>query len=623
MKTTLAITIFSLTAIPLIAQVPDKPQPASKPAPVTSTPTSSSSSGTSSGSSSSQKSQPLFGGLLPTFNPGSEFVTWNGQNWNINNNRIFEARFEKYLNAPEETTATDKQYQAIVNKILSDLAPQNLTNQSLDEAFKLLPKASNYEIDARLCDALADAVYSAWRSQAANARIAQANESLHEERKKVEWNTKMATDSDQLDQPPPNKAAVSEWRKQQDMKRKMTMQPYLRRLAEVNALIKANQAKNQLSKWRAKIDFQALMVQFFMQRRFQHVLMATRFYRAVFSDSDSKLDVGKDAKDLFSRSTGMPPTVGTLDSMANEAIHDVHESVQAFQFLVEKKELDSATKRLAEAFAIGEYLPDMRTLPRSEKRKVLKYAQASNQLVSALNVKDYTLAEKLVKELQKMAKDFDASKPTAAIETAKTVSAMHIAKARNAAVSGDKTTLETELRAATEIWPRNPQLAEVSQMIFKQGDVQQQALVELDQLISEHNYRQIWKNRVRYIAATALYPNKQKQLAGILQDMETIQGAIIRANEIAKHGDYAGAWESIKKTQEKYPDDNKLNQELSDFTTKAADFVRTINTAQDLEKKGQIGASLAWYLKAQKIYPASEFAQDGIAQLVKKVLPGS
>jgi hypothetical protein len=52
-----------------------------------------------------------------------------------------------------------------------------------------------------------------------------------------------------------------------------------------------------------------------------------------------------------------------------------------------------------------------------------------------------------------------------------------------------------------------------------------------------------------------------------------------------------------------------------------ADFVRTLRTAEQLEAKGEIGSSLAWYLKAQKIYPASEFAQQGIDRLVKKVLP--
>ena len=65
------------------------------------------------------------------------------------------------------------------------------------------------------------------------------------------------------------------------------------------------------------------------------------------------------------------------------------------------------------------------------------------------------------------------------------------------------------------------------------------------------------------------------------------------------------------------------NELRANLTTEAADFVRTLRTAQDLEQKDQIGSSLAWYLKAQKIYPASEFAQDGITRLVKKVLPES
>ena len=46
---------------------------------------------------------------------------------------------------------------------------------------------------------------------------------------------------------------------------------------------KANDVKRELSEIQAKVEFQALMVQFFLQRRFQHVLMATRFYRALFS----------------------------------------------------------------------------------------------------------------------------------------------------------------------------------------------------------------------------------------------------------------------------------------------------------------------------------------------------
>ena len=236
-------------------------------------------------------------------------------------------------------------------------------------------------------------------------------------------------------------------------------------------------------------------------------------------------------------------------------------------------------------------------------------------------MKDYTLAQTLVDDLRGIAKDFDNSKPIAAIETARTISALHLAKARAAAVSGDKEVVETEIKAAAELWPRNPALTEVYGKISNQGDVQQRALLDFDQLLSQHNYRLIFDDRMRFIAASAVDTERQKQLEKVLTLMQEVETAIIQAGEIAKHGDYPGAWETLEKKFQVFPDDSKLNQLRATMTTEASEFVHTLRTAEQLEKKEQIGSSLAWFLKAQKIYPASEFAQDGVNRLVKKVLP--
>lgn len=609
---------FALWTAGLTAQVLE---PSSAPAPVP--PAGSAEAPPSTPSTTGSKETQILGRDLPAFNPGNEIFTWDGKNWNISNNRLFQARFEKYLNAPEETAQSDREYQTIIHAILDKLAPNQVKPGAVDEAFRLLPKASNFEIDARLCDALADAVYSVWRAQDASQRLVKANEALEQERKVHEWNARMAGETNRLAPPKKKKgdkdAPAAD--PNEDLQTVATHQPYLTRLGEVMALIKTNQLKKELSSFQAKIEFQALIVQFFLQRRYQHVLMATRFYRSVFADGDTKLTVGKDAKDLFANSTGLPPTVGTLDSLANEAARDVREGVQAYEFLVSRNEMESATKRLGEAFVLGEYLPEIRTLPREKKRQALDFAQKSNQLISALEVKDFTLAERLVNNLQEVAKDFDTSKPMAMIETSKTVAAMHLAKAKNAAVSGDKQTLEGELKEAAQIWPRNPALAEVSGLIFSQADVQQKALVDLDQLLSQRNYRQIFEDKVRFIAATALYPSRQEALRKVLEDMQVVEGAVIRSNEIAKRGDFPGAWESVEKVFQQFPDDSKLNQVRSDLTTRAADFVRTLRNAEALEQKEQVGSSLAWYLKAKKIYPASEFAQDGVQRLIKRIFP--
>ncbi|MGH8047652.1 MAG: hypothetical protein ACREKL_10420, partial [Chthoniobacterales bacterium] len=409
--------------------------------------------------------------------------------------------------------------------------------------------------------------------------------------------------------------------KADDIRLQSTVLSYDQRIAEVNALMRKQQATGELKELQAKIAFQSLMVQLFVQRRFQHVLIATRFYRNIFTDGDDEVKVQGTSKSIFDKTTGMPPTVSTMDAMANEIIRDVEEGVDAYNFLLERQEMDSATKRLSEAFLVGEYLPPIRTLSRDKKRQSLSYAQKANQLVNAIEVKDYTLAETRVHEMEDMAKDFDSSKPMAAIATARTVASMHIAKGVNAAVAGDQKTVEEEFRAATEIWPRNPDLKEAFTKITGYGNVANKAAVDFDQLLSQKNYRQIYDDKERFIAAVAMDPVRSKQLEQVLNNMAEIEKAIVSAQEVGKRGDFAGAWESAEIAFNKFPSDSKLNQIRADLTTKAADFVGALRRAQDLEKHGQPGSSLAWFLKAQQDYPNSDLAKQGIERLTKQILP--
>ena len=449
------VLLFCLLGVSIVsAQVPDSPFGSSAPpgqaAPAAPAPAAPAPAAPAS-SAPARTDNNFLGKDAPEFDPGSEVMTWDGKHWNVNNNRLFGARFEKYLNAEAETTATDTQYRQVVQTILTRLSPYQISPASLDEAFRLLPRASSFEEDANLSDALASSVYSVWQARREDARLVQANASLEDERRKVQWNAQMSSGSLGTDTPPgarASKAEQDQWQKDESTRRDMTMTPYLARLAEIKLETTANKAKRELSEVQTKLEFQALIVQFFLQRRFQHVLMATQFYRAIFGEGDTSLKLGGDAKKMFDTTTGMPPTVSVLDSLAREAMRDAREGVEAYKFLLSKNELESATKRLGEAFAVGEYLPELRTLPRDDKRQALAFTQKSNQLISALEVKDYTLAAKLVTGLEETAKDFDNSKPMAAIETAKTVAAMHLAKARNAAVSNDRVTLESRTQGS-------------------------------------------------------------------------------------------------------------------------------------------------------------------------------
>ena len=570
----------------------------------------------------------FLGGDVPAFDPGSEVMTWDGKIWNIQDQRVFRARFEKYLNAEEETGADAKKYRDQFKEMLDLLSPAKMSKDNFRKAWAILPAASSYEPDAELCNSLDDAIFGVLLAQQEVTKIDDQNRSLARRKGTLEWNSRFAADSSLLGPAPKNPAAAEQWNREQNLKRDMKMQPLLTELGEVNASIAGNRVKKEALRLQAKIEFQVLIAQLFLQRRFEHVLLANRFYRALFGDGDNQLRVADDYaanqsaknKESFGDLAKLPKTLGQLDALANEAVRDVREGVESFSFLLEKSELKSAAERLSEAFAVGEYLPEIRLLPRTKKREVLEFTRKSNQLLSALEVKDYQRAGTLVKELETISRDFDSAKPMAAIETARTVSALHLAKARAAATSGDRATLETELRTATEIWPRNPALAEVSGAIFTQTDVQQQALNDFERLHAQKNYRQIFEDKVRFIAATALHPEKQEKLKQVLDQVQLAEAALLRAAELAKRGDAAGAWESVERGFSGYPDDPKLNQARAEFTTQAAEFVRSIRTAQEMERKQQLGSSLAWYLRAQQDYPNSEVAQDGIARLASQIL---
>jgi len=659
-----------------------------------------------------QMNEGFIGRDIPAFDPGSEVAMFDGKIWNINNNRLVRARFEKYLNAPAATSQADVAYRKTIDRILELLAPGNATPQNIDAAFELLPQASDYRDDANLCRTMADAIYAARTAQKTVANLKRENVLLDKKRETAEWNKEMSVRDTYMNAPSIPKggessAAIGEvWKDERKLARNARMATANRRLGDLKQTIENNKLRIAITEISAKAHLQALIMQYFATRRFEHVLIANRFYRAIYNDGDNSIDVYKQmvgsmpvnkdagqakinaeldpkvaAAGVGSESgggvragtgtngtgagagvhTGTPSASGgsmaasggkvelenfsvesltggaavaaqtisklvsslsQIDSLANEAIRDVNEGIEAYKFLLEQGELNSATERLAETFVLGEYLPSVRLLPRTEKRRALEFTQKSNELLAALEVNDLSLAEKLVGEISGMARDFNVSKPTAKIETAKTISSMHLAKARNAAVAGDKATLETELRAATEIWPRNPDLATVSSQIFKQTDVQLQAMQELDQLIEHGDYRAVYRDAAKFTAAVATDPERQANLKGILDKMTKIETELQRAREFQQRGNAIGAWESIESASKAYPDDTEINRLRADLASGgAATFVRSLNKGADLESRGEYGPALALYLDAHGQYPASKMAQERIDELSARILP--
>jgi hypothetical protein len=581
---------------------------------------------------SSKGNDPLMGNVLPLFDPSSETLMFEGQMWDINDNRIFNARFEKYLNAPPADSAEDQAYRATMEQIRQALSPHNKAKGSrvdLNGAVALLERASTYRQDGRMSESIANAVYRIWLARKQGRELELANERLRKVRSDTVRNAELSSRPSQLR--PANSSsgnsgaqAQPQAARAEDMVGRLSAAgEYATRYAEIQAKITANEGVMAVSELESKLEFQGLMVQFFMQRRFEHVIAAARTYTEFYNDGGGRLQFkeGSDASNMFKDVAGFDPTVTSLDSLANEAIQDTTQAIEAFDFLIEKGERASASKRLMEAFILGEFLPPVQTVSLEKKQSILEFVRAYNQLLSSLEVKDYALAEEKVNALRALGQDFDHSKPLAAINTARLTSNMHVQTAINEGLRGNEQAYKENIAAATQIWPTNPELKTAFDSMAKQGNRQIQTINDLDRLIATRSFRQINTDKGRYIAAVVDDPKRQEALTEIITNITTIDIAIQQARKLAEVGNTYGAWETVEQAFKEFPDDPPLSKARSDYATEVAPFVSALKQAEELEERGQTGAGLAWYLKSRQMYPASSYAAAGIKRLVDRSLP--
>ena len=591
--------------------------------------------------SQKQESESPFGQEVPLLDPSAETVTVAGVTIPLGDSRVIKARFEKYLNEPPEDDEAAQQYRKDIEEILALLSPQRLASlsgkkdsgPSLAEAFKLLPKVASYPGDARLSSTLAESIYTAMLAKQDGRNLRLINERMTEERLNI---TKQADDMARNERPnqinketkvtETNNSRVEETLSPGVGEQSLRYAEHLRRITEIEVLQKSNIVRTELAVAQSKTQYQVAMAQWFLQRRFQHVLMAARFYNQIWRDGDRtlRIDDNSDVSKLFTESLGASPTIATLDSLASEAIRDSEKAIDAFEFLLERGEIHNASQRLMEAFMLGEYLTPVATLPREKKRQVQGYITDLNLLYGAMQARDYGQAKSLITSLKKMAKDFPAAKAEGAIAGYTLASDLAIEEAKANLLAKKSDEAAESIKQAASIWPTNPKLEEFKSMVGSSSELIS-SRNDFDRLLSESNYREIAKRAEEGEFILAVRGDKERTAAlkQITTNLRKIEIAISKAAEFSKKGaDYA-AYEQLAQIREEFPEDPKLGREIELLAQRVADFTKAMNNGEKLKsrREPQLASALAHYLEAQAIYPDSELAEAHINSILAEILP--
>jgi hypothetical protein len=573
-----------------------------------------------------------FGQEIPVLDPSAETITVGGVTIPLGDNRLLKARFEKYLSQPPESDEAAAQYRKDVAEIIATVSPFHEPSPNLYEAFKILPRASVYPGDANLCGNLAEAVYMSMLSKQDIKGLAKLNASIEEEKQSIirdaDWKARHETDKSLGD----SKGSPGRGGKNTNTQSAQTpgsginslrYVDTLRRITEIEAIKKAGIARTEAQIIKTKAQYQVNMVQWFIQRRFEHVLMAARFYNQIWKDGDTtlRIDKGSDIAKMFSESLGVSPTVSSLDSLANEAIRDADRYIAAFELMLSRGELHTASQRLLEAFFVGEYLAPVATLPLDKKLRVLNYTRDINEVYGALQARDFTKAKELAERLKSAAKDFPSSKMDGAIAGYTLASDLAIEEAKAHLLAKENDKAAEKIASATQIWPTNPKLDEFRKLIGQSSPLLK-ARDDFDRLLAEGNYREIAKRQYEFAPVIQGDASREDAFKQIVTNLTKIETALGKAAEFAKVGQHFAAWEQLVELREQFPDDPKLGREIELLGPKVANFTLALSKAAQYEERlpKQTGTALAWYLKARDLYPQSKRAADGIKRLLDDVI---
>ena len=567
---------------------------------------------------------------VPMLDPAAETITVGGVAIPLGDNRLLKARFEKYLSQPPESDEAAAKYRETIAKILSTISPFRSGGPDLYAAFTQLPGASAYPGDANLCGSLAESIYMAMLAKQDVNGLKKLNQSIEKEKKTIilegDWKARHERDTelgnateikDEKAKPLPatNPGAGVNSLKYADT---------LRRITEIEALKKANIVRTEAGTVQTKAQYQVSMIQWFVQRRYEHVLMAARFYNQIWKDGDATLRIDKDSdvSKLFSQSVGVSPTVASLDSLSNEAIRETAKYIEAFDLMLSRDELHNASQRLMEAYALGEYLAPVATLSLDKKRRISEYVRDLHELYGTLQARDYTKTMQLAERLKSAAKDFPSSKVDSAIAAYTLASDLAIEEAKAHLLAKELDKFAAKFKVAVEIWPTNPKRYELQNLATNSGGL---VLIrnDFDRLLRESNFREIALRQYEIAPTIQGDPVREDAFKQIMTNLKKIETALGKASEFSKMGQDYAAWEQLAELRENFPDDPKLGRELELLAPKVADLTRALDKARQFESRTpkQIGSALSWYLKARSIYPQSGLAKAGAKRLTDEILP--
>lgn len=584
----------------------------------------------------------IFGMELPLLDPSTDTASYNGVKFDVGNNRMVRERFEKFLSQSPDDTEASRKYRRTIEKLI-DLT-QKYSKNTAPVGSKLLVKIgttlydiSDYPGDGQQAGTLASGIVSALDAQRANLRRNRENEDLDAEIEKLVKKTNSLTN--QNTQKGSGDGNIGNIQGKSGaaggISHTVRIAFNTQQIAEHKAAKGTNVAANEAALAQAKIYYQAMVLTFFLERRFDHAVIGARIYRHVFKDGDTKINMDKnsDAYQMITGITGMPPTIHMLDSAAANARRDIDQSMDAITNLIAQNRLGEATNRLITAVSVGEFMQSVAVFPAESRRRIAEYWTLRKNALISLNARDYETVEQISAKMKELDVDYNDSLLSTYVKGKKDLSNGLLLEAEMAFHANNKDEGIEKRKQAAVVWPKNPAFKEFDDKI-NQAKSFVPVINEFKQLVQERRLREIYDagERFEVVAQDATCKAQYKAICAYVAEVDAV---INKMREQAKTRGRMGAGAAYEELLVLRKKDNEHENELlrgflkkdvnfsnvlREVEAAAGDFIKVLSDAESKEKSGRYGAAYSLYSRALDLNPTSLQAKEGIERTKKVIL---
>lgn len=558
-------------------------------------------------------------------------LSWKGRTFDIGTSRAFRSRFERYLNQSDRNINEQAEYQKLLDQVKDLLSPRHLSgsetvfSDNVDKAYRLLFKAAEFSQDGGTSRTLAHMIYNSWRMR-------------DEIRGSIERLTELERQRDFQESVVDNRRRVQESEAQRRARiagSGETATPSgggsfdggINRsetnLARTELKLEQQDALVEVQAQLAQFQFQSQIIYFMMQRRFEHAIMASYFYRALFRGSAQHVRVGEQFLARLLPQGDMVYTVEALEQLAQEAITDTRNTMEAVTFSLEQDDLFSAMERLQEGFYLGEHLAPVSTFSRNDRQRILEIYRLMREARQLLALKDYDKLMEINQRILELSNDSKFNEVSSYARNAMQLSNLKLAEAQFLISQNNFPAAQKALQESATIWPLNPGLTNFSTRVSTQTDIAQTSIIDFDRATANEDYRAIFNNRHSMGVGLAADAERAEKLKQIIDRVGTVDLLLSQASMLSANNNHNGALELVMQASQLMPNDRNVFEAKSRLMPLTHTFANTLATARSFYERGDYIMSYTWYEKAKNIYPASQIAiseQQRIVPLINNQL---